>query len=94
MKKLVLAVSLIAILIVGVYSVAYMHSEIPAVSYTHLDVYKRQPTACRCGEVITGRLAPEGCPLFGKLCTPEDPVGPCMVSSEGACAAAYKYREC
>ena len=52
------------------------------------------PTACRCGEVITGRMPPEGCPLFGKLCTPEDPVGPCMVSSEGACAAAYKYREC
>ena len=49
------------------------------------------PTACRCGEVITGRLAPAGCPLFGKVCTPEDPVGPCMVSSEGACAAAYKY---
>ena len=52
------------------------------------------PTACRCGEVITGRMPPEGCPLFGKVCTPEDPVGPCMVSSEGACAAAYKYREC
>ena len=50
-----------------------------------------KPTACRCGEVITGRLSPEGCPLFGKRCTPEDPVGPCMVSSEGACAAAYKY---
>ncbi|MDO4989607.1 MAG: hydrogenase formation protein HypD [Eubacteriales bacterium] len=50
------------------------------------------PTACRCGEVITGRLRPEGCPLFGTVCTPEDPVGPCMVSSEGACAAAYKYR--
>lgn len=49
------------------------------------------PTACRCGEVITGRIAPEGCPLFGKACTPEDPVGPCMVSSEGACAAAWKY---
>ncbi len=49
------------------------------------------PTACRCGEVICGRIAPEGCPLFGKRCTPEDPVGPCMVSSEGACAAAYKY---
>ena len=49
------------------------------------------PTACRCGEVICGRLGPEGCPLFGKRCTPEDPVGPCMVSSEGACAAAYKY---
>ena len=52
------------------------------------------PTACRCGEVITGRMPPEGCPLFGKVCTPEDPVGPCMVSSEGACAAAYKYWEC
>lgn len=50
-----------------------------------------RPTACRCGEVITGRLSPAVCPLFGKRCTPEDPVGPCMVSSEGACAAAYKY---
>ena len=51
-----------------------------------------KPTACRCGEVITGRMGPTGCPLFGKRCTPEDPVGPCMVSSEGACAAAYKYQ--
>ena len=51
------------------------------------------PTACRCGEVICGRLCPEGCPLFGRRCTPEDPVGPCMVSSEGACAAAYKYQQ-
>ena len=37
------------------------------------------------------RIAPEQCPMFGGRCTPEDPVGPCMVSSEGACAAAYKY---
>ena len=51
-----------------------------------------KPTACRCGQVITGRLGPTGCPLFGTRCTPEDPVGPCMVSSEGACAAAYKYQ--
>ena len=49
-------------------------------------------TACRCGEVITGRLEPGQCPLFSRRCTPEDPVGPCMVSSEGACAAAYKYQ--
>jgi len=49
------------------------------------------PTACRCGEVITGRLSPAECPLFGRTCTPEEPTGPCMVSSEGACAAAYKY---
>ncbi len=48
---------------------------------------------CRCGDVITGKLRPQMCPLFGRLCTPEDPVGPCMVSSEGACAAAYKYQE-
>lgn len=51
-----------------------------------------KPTACRCGEVITGRLSPCDCPMFGKRCTPEDPVGPCMVSSEGACAASYKYQ--
>ena len=48
---------------------------------------------CRCGDVITGKLRPRQCPLFEKVCTPEDPVGPCMVSSEGACAAAYKYQE-
>ena len=51
-----------------------------------------RPTACRCGEVITGKLSPAQCPLFGRRCTPEDPVGPCMVSSEGACAAHYKYQ--
>ena len=51
-----------------------------------------RPTACRCGEVISGRLSPADCPLFGRTCTPEDPLGPCMVSSEGACAAAYRYQ--
>ena len=49
------------------------------------------PTACRCGDVICGRCRPGDCPLFGGRCTPEDPVGPCMVSSEGACSAAYLY---
>ena len=49
------------------------------------------PSACRCGDVICGRISPSRCPMFGKRCTPEDPVGPCMVSSEGACAAAEKY---
>ena len=48
---------------------------------------------CRCGDVITGKIRPRQCPLFERVCTPEDPVGPCMVSSEGACAAAYKYQE-
>jgi hydrogenase expression/formation protein HypD len=46
---------------------------------------------CRCGLVITGRATPKECPLFATRCTPREPVGPCMVSSEGACAAAYKY---
>ena len=50
------------------------------------------PTACRCGMVMQGKLEPSACPLFGTACLPEDPVGPCMVSSEGACAAAYKYQ--
>ena len=47
--------------------------------------------ACRCGDVLRGLISPEHCALFGRKCTPRDPVGPCMVSSEGACAAAYKY---
>ncbi len=51
-----------------------------------------EPPGCRCGEVICGKRAPHQCPLFGRACTPEDPVGPCMVSSEGACAAYYKYQ--
>jgi len=47
--------------------------------------------ACQCGEVLKGKIIPPQCPLFGKACTPTDPVGPCMVSSEGTCAAFYKY---
>ena len=47
--------------------------------------------ACLCGEILKGKLTPGDCPLFATLCTPEAPVGACMVSSEGTCAAAYKY---
>jgi len=50
-----------------------------------------EPAGCRCGEVIRGSLDPEGCGLFGKECTPAHPVGPCMVSREGSCAAHYKF---
>ena len=46
---------------------------------------------CRCGDVIAGRKLPPECPLFGVRCTPRDPVGPCMVSSEGSCAAYFRY---
>lgn len=46
---------------------------------------------CRCGEVVKGAAKPQACPLFGTVCTPENPVGALMVSSEGACAAYYQY---
>jgi hydrogenase expression/formation protein HypD len=46
---------------------------------------------CRCGDVVRGVLDPPDCPLFGHACTPAQPIGPCMVSSEGACAAWYTY---
>ena len=51
-----------------------------------------EPPGCRCGEVLRGVTDPVECALFGARCTPEDPVGACMVSSEGACAARYRYR--
>ncbi|WP_028586794.1 hydrogenase formation protein HypD [Desulfocurvus vexinensis] len=47
---------------------------------------------CRCGDVLRGKLTPDRCPLFAKACTPAKPVGPCMVSTEGSCAAYYKYQ--
>lgn len=50
------------------------------------------PTACSCGDVLKGVKIPSDCKLFGKVCTPDKPVGPCMVSSEGSCAAYYKYK--
>jgi hydrogenase expression/formation protein HypD len=50
-----------------------------------------ETTGCRCGEVLCGLIDPPDCALFGSDCTPQSPIGPCMVSSEGACAAWYKY---
>lgn len=50
-----------------------------------------EPKGCRCGEVLRGIISPPECPLFGKKCTPQNPVGACMVSTEGSCAAYYKY---
>lgn len=46
---------------------------------------------CRCGDVLRGRIDPPLCPLFAKVCTPVNPVGPCMVSSEGSCGAWFRY---
>jgi hydrogenase expression/formation protein HypD len=49
------------------------------------------PKACQCGEVLRGALKPWQCKVFGTACTPETPIGTCMVSSEGACAAYYNF---
>ncbi len=50
-----------------------------------------EPQACSCGDILRGVKTPPECPLFGSACTPENPVGACMVSTEGSCAAYYKY---
>ena len=47
--------------------------------------------ACSCDKVLAGIITPDKCPMFKKICKPEKPLGPCMVSSEGSCAAYYKY---
>ncbi len=52
-----------------------------------------EPPGCICAQVIQGKALPNQCSLFGKNCTPDKPVGPCMVSSEGSCAANFRYRE-
>jgi len=62
-----------------------------------LDVLKKRefkdPKGCRCGELLRGISSPHECPLFGKICKPEKPVGPCMVSIEGSCNIEYRYSE-
>jgi len=51
----------------------------------------REHQGCCCGEILRGVKTPEDCRLFAKVCVPENPVGPCMVSAEGSCAAYYQY---
>ncbi|HEX2988826.1 MAG TPA: hydrogenase formation protein HypD [Chloroflexota bacterium] len=51
----------------------------------------REHRACRCGEVLRGIIKPPECPLYGRACTPETPVGPCMVSSEGTCSTWFQF---
>ena len=57
-----------------------------------LETFPEKPIpGCKCGEVLRGRITPQDCPLFGKVCTPQEPIGPCMVSSEGSCGAWFRY---
>lgn len=64
---------------------AERHFEIP-------DFDSHEHPLCICGEVLKGKAVPEECELFARGCTPDHPLGPCMVSSEGTCAAHYRYR--
>ncbi|TGA97354.1 hydrogenase formation protein HypD [Sporolactobacillus shoreae] len=57
----------------------------------NIKVGEPKKTLCRCGDMICGLASPEECVLFGKACTPLHPIGPCMVSTEGSCAAHYSY---
>ena len=50
-----------------------------------------EPKGCLCGAILKGQTVPPQCSLFSTRCTPSTPIGPCMVSSEGTCAAYYKY---
>ncbi len=63
-----------------------------AVSKFSINIEKADmPPGCSCGDVLKGIIKPDECKLFGKICTPQHPIGPCMVSTEGSCAAYYKY---
>jgi hydrogenase expression/formation protein HypD len=61
------------------------------VQYAIPGVRVADPKACQCGEVLKGVIKPWECKVFGTACTPETPIGTCMVSSEGACAAYYNF---
>jgi len=61
------------------------------IHFEFTDEYNHEPKGCLCAAVIQGKNIPTDCPHFGKSCLPETPIGPCMVSSEGACAAYYRY---
>jgi len=63
------------------------------IKYAHLleKVPLPKKTKCRCGDILKGLIKPEECPLYRKVCTPDNPQGACMVSEEGSCAISYRY---
>ncbi len=70
------------------------YSEFDAQKKINVEIEKTKTHAkCICGKVLCGTKKPYECELYGKSCTPENPIGPCMVSSEGTCAAYYKFKK-
>ena len=68
------------------------YRDFDAVTAIEADIEKtKEDKGCICGEILKGVSKPSDCKLFGKACTPQEPVGACMVSSEGACAAYFRY---
>lgn len=61
------------------------------IKYSMPEIKGKPNPACRCGDVLQGKCKPSDCKVFGKVCTPQHPVGACMVSGEGACSAYYQY---
>lgn len=67
------------------------YEEFDALKKFNLNIREKNNISCVCSEIILGKKFPYDCTFFGKKCTPQSPVGPCMVSSEGACSVYYKY---
>jgi len=70
------------------------YREFEAESFFEMNIPEsKEEKACICGEILKGLKRPPECRLFGRACTPENPVGACMVSPEGACQAYFRYGE-
>ena len=79
----------------GLYHPVIVHVMLnPALAFNELvlgQVFPRETKSCECPAILRGVKKPTDCKLFGTVCTPENPMGSCMVSSEGACAAYWTY---
>ncbi|NTU60928.1 MAG: hydrogenase formation protein HypD [Caldiserica bacterium] len=68
------------------------YEDFDVLKHFNIDVgFSKEADGCICGKVIIGAMTPNQCPLFERVCTPSNPVGPCMVSGEGTCSAYFKY---
>ena len=74
------------------YSIKEEFKDFDVRNFFNFKIESYEYPGCRCGDVLKGLVEPTECPHFGKNCTPENPLGPCMVSSEGTCAAYYKFK--